>query len=58
MKYNGPNKEGFERDATLLNEWIGSDNPSDSEIEREVRELADAFHIDHVSIWDYLPEYV
>ena len=25
---------------------------------REVRELADAFDIDHVSIWDYLPEYI
>ena len=58
MKYNGSNKDGFERDVALLNDWIGSDNPSDADIDREVRELADAFDIDHVSIWDYLPEYI
>ena len=46
MKYNGSNKDGFERDVALLNDWIGSDNPSDADIDREVRELADAFDIE------------
>lgn len=45
MKYNGPNVEGFARDATLLNEWIGSSEPSDAgqpakEIEMTVTDAA------------------
>jgi len=57
MKYSGLNKEGFDRDARSLNEWIAYANPSDDEIADAAHDLADAFGIPRAEIWDYLPEY-
>ena len=46
MKYEGINKEGFDRDARCLNEWIEFGAPSHDEIANAAHDLADAFEID------------
>lgn len=48
--YDGPNKEGFERDVALLLETRGAPT-----FEDDARALGRDYGIDY--IWDYLPEY-
>ena len=63
MKYEGVNKEGFDRDARLLNEYFegkpeGYRDPDyGMTLEDWAHRLADDFGIGHAEIWDMLPEY-
>lgn len=64
MKYEGANKEGFDRDARMLNEFFDGKPEGYRDLEygmtREdwAHRLADDFGIGHSEIWDMLPEYV
>jgi hypothetical protein len=57
MKYNGVNKEGFERDARLFNEARQFDGLTDEQVAEYAEELARDYGIDCMTIWDILPEY-
>lgn len=61
MKYEGPNREGFERDVRLFlewrNEWPNGTQRTLQKIHEAAHDLADAYGIGHAEIWDIIPEY-
>jgi len=61
MLYDGPNGEGFARDARLWNEQFHGFDQDVTSMRNEATDaawqLADDYGIERSDIWDYLPEY-